>query len=180
MKRKNEPAETDFEELDDINQLAGAASSLSAILKLEFKKDSEPGFLSTQFYQFQIVDNSQAVIICNIIHTILSLNKLQHLVVEQVFQTIIDSKGKQCINRDSQMLLYVRGEGDVGKSRVIKTIKIRFSLLCRRPELVITALTGAAATNIGGATIYAALDINDCGLLILVNLYQDYGRIDQH
>lgn len=78
------------------------------------------------------------------------------------------------------MLLYVRGERDVGKSRVIKTIKIRFLLLCRRPEFVIIALTEAAATNIGGATIHAALDINNCGLLILVNLYQDYDRIDQH
>lgn len=58
MKRKNEPAETDFEELDDINQLAGAASSLSAILKLEFEKDSKSEFLSTQSYQFQIGDNS--------------------------------------------------------------------------------------------------------------------------
>lgn len=180
LTRKNELAETDFEELDDINQLAGAASSLSAILKLEFEKDFESGFLSTQFYQFQIGDNFQAVTICNIIHTILLLNKLQHLIVEQVFQTIIDSKGKQCINKDSQMLLYVRGEGGVGKSRVIKIIKIRFSLLYQKPELVITALTGAAATNIGGATIHAALDINDYGLLILVNLYQNYGRIDQH
>lgn len=53
-------------------------------------------------------------------------------------------------NINNQMLLYIRVEGGVGKSRVVKAIEMGFGLLHRREELMITAPTGAAASKIGG------------------------------
>lgn len=57
------------------------------------------------------------------------------------------------------MLLYVRGEGGVEKKRVVKVIKLKFALLDRQEELIITAPTGAAVSNIGGSTVHAAMSI---------------------
>lgn len=61
------------------------------------------------------------------------------------------------------MLLYIRDEGRVGKSCVVKAIELGFSLLKRRQKLMIAAPTGAAASNIGGNTIHAALSIKTPG-----------------
>ncbi len=72
------------------------------------------------------------------------------------------TKGNECYHRSEQLLLYVRGEGGVGKSRVVKAIHLGFSFLKRRKELLIAAPTGAAIANIGGATIHGALSIQDC------------------
>ena len=59
-------------------------------------------------------------------------------------------------------MLYVKGERGVGKSRIIKAIQLGFSFLKRRKELLIAALIGTAAANIGSATIHGALSIDDC------------------
>lgn len=64
-----------------------------------------------------------------------------------------------CHSRDDQLLLYIRGEGGVGKSRVVMAIEIGFSLLSRKDQLVLAAPTGAAANNIGGSTIHTCLGI---------------------
>lgn len=61
------------------------------------------------------------------------------------------------------MILYIQGEGGVGKSRVIQALQQRYLLLQRSHELAITALTGAAANNIGGNTLHTALGINKNG-----------------
>lgn len=61
------------------------------------------------------------------------------------------------------MLLYVRGEGGIGKTRVVKAIELGFALLNRREELIITAPTEAAASNIGSSTIHIAMSIDTPG-----------------
>ncbi len=74
----------------------------------------------------------------------------------------IYNERNQCHLRSDQLLLYVRGEGGVRKSKIVKAIHLRFSFLKRRKELLIAAPTRAAAANIGGATIHGALSIDDC------------------
>lgn len=95
-------------------------------------------------------ENPQAVILCNIIQNRLPLNHLQRVVIEEALNHAIVNKGNQCGHRSDQLLLYVRGEGGVGKSRVVKAIYLGFSFLKRRTELLIATRTGAAAANIGG------------------------------
>ena len=106
-------------------------------------------------------ENPQAVILCDIIQNQLPLNHLQMVVVEEALNHAILNKRNQCRHRSDQLLLYVRGEGGVGKSRVIKAIYLGFSFLKRQTELLIAAPTGAAAANIGGATIHEALSIDE-------------------
>ncbi len=57
------------------------------------------------------------------------------------------------------MLLYIRDKSGVKKSRVIHVIEIRYAFLSQNSDLVITALTGAAADNISGSTIHMSLAI---------------------
>ncbi len=71
------------------------------------------------------------------------------------------NKGSQYHHRSKQLLLYVKGEGGVGKSRVIKAIYLGFSFLNRRKEILIVAPIGNATANIGGTTIFGALSIQD-------------------
>jgi hypothetical protein len=59
-----------------------------------------------------------------------------------------------------QMLLYVGGEGGVGKTQVIKAIVAGMDLVERRDEVILMAPTGAAADHIGGNTIHTSLGIS--------------------
>jgi nucleoside-triphosphatase THEP1 len=58
------------------------------------------------------------------------------------------------------MLLYIAGEGGVGKTQVINAIGLGYELLQRKSEVLLMAPTSAAAYNIGGRTIHNALCIN--------------------
>jgi hypothetical protein len=58
------------------------------------------------------------------------------------------------------MLLYIGGEGGVGKSQVIKAIVAGMDLIHRKDEVILMAPTGAAAYNIGGNTYHTALGIS--------------------
>src|SRR5205809_941916 len=58
------------------------------------------------------------------------------------------------------MLLYVGGEGGVGKSQVIKAIVRGMNLIRRKDEVILMAPTGAAVDNIGGNTYHTSLGIN--------------------
>lgn len=104
--------------------------------------------------------SSNCRIICDHIHAKLPLNYLQRLVVEEILNHVIQNNGKIQVHADDQLLLYVRGEGGVGKSRVVQALELDFTLLSRRKELVISAPTGSVADGIRGSTIYTALGIN--------------------
>ncbi|PVH69295.1 hypothetical protein DL98DRAFT_387405, partial [Cadophora sp. DSE1049] len=59
-----------------------------------------------------------------------------------------------------QKLLYVGGEGGVGKSQIIQAIVAGMDLICRKEEVILMAPTGAAADNISGNTYHTALGIS--------------------
>ena len=107
-----------------------------------------------------LLPDSDCKTVSDHIHTVLPLNYLKRLVVEEILDHVIQTKGKACLRREDQLLLYIRGEGGVGKSRVVKALELGFALLNRRAELIITAPTGCAAESIGGSTVHTALKIN--------------------
>lgn len=106
-------------------------------------------------------ENSQAIILCNIIYNWLSLNYLSRILVEEALHHIITNKGNQYRNRSDQFLLYIKGKRRVGKSRVIKVIYLGFCFLRRQKKLVITTPTRFAIANIAGAIINGALSIDN-------------------
>jgi hypothetical protein len=59
-----------------------------------------------------------------------------------------------------QSLLYIGGEGGVGKSQIIKVIMVGMDLIWRKDEVILMAPTGAAADNIGGNTYHMSLGIS--------------------
>ncbi len=65
------------------------------------------------------------------------------------------------LDSGEQLLIYIRGKGGVGKSRVVKAIEMSFILLSRRKELEISERTGSAANGIGGSTVHTVLDVNN-------------------
>ncbi len=65
------------------------------------------------------------------------------------------------LDSGEQLLINIRGEGGVGKSRVMKAIEMGLILLSRKKELRISASTGSAVNGIGGSTVYTALGINN-------------------
>jgi hypothetical protein len=89
------------------------------------------------------------------------LNEKQQLVVEKVLSGALAWKehAYDATKRD-QMLLYIRGEGGVGKSQIIKGIVHGMDLILRKDEVILMAPTGAAADNIGGNTYHTALGIS--------------------
>lgn len=66
------------------------------------------------------------------------------------------------LDSEQQLLIYIRDEDRVGKSRAVKALEMGFALLGRRKELVIFAPTGSVADGIGGSTVHAALGVNTC------------------
>ncbi len=86
---------------------------------------------------------------------------MQRVVVKEVLNHAIRNEENQCHLRSDQLLLYVRGKGGVGKSRIVEAIHLGFSFLKRRKELLIAAPTEAATANIGGATIHGVLSIDN-------------------
>lgn len=80
--------------------------------------------------------------------------------MEGVFNYIIQNIDRLYVTRENLLLLYVRGEGELGKSRIIHALEIGFTLLKRRNELVISVPTGCVAEGIRRSTMHATLSIN--------------------
>jgi hypothetical protein len=62
--------------------------------------------------------------------------------------------------KQEQTLLYIGGEGRVSKSQVIKGIEAGMDLIYCKHEVILIALTGAAADQIGGNTCHTSLGIS--------------------
>ena len=58
-----------------------------------------------------------------------------------------------------QHLQYLGGEGGTGKSRVLQAIYKVFEILQQTSAIILTAASGAAATEIGGITIHSAVQL---------------------
>lgn len=94
------------------------------------------------------------------IHVVLLLNTLQRLVIEEIFDHIIQNKDRLYITREDQLLLYVRGERGIGKNCVIYGLEMGFTLLNRRNELIISALIGCAVEDREGSMVHTVLSIS--------------------
>ncbi len=85
----------------------------------------------TKVESSRLGDNPQAIILCDIIQDRLPLNHLQRVVIEEVLNHATCNEGNQYHLRSDQLLLYVKEEGGVGKSRIVKAIYLGFSFLKR-------------------------------------------------
>lgn len=89
------------------------------------------------------------------------LNTKQRLVVHKVLREALRwADHPYDASQRHQTLLYVGGEGGVGKSQIIKGIIAGMDLIHRKEEVILMAPTGAAADNIGGNTFHTSLGIS--------------------
>jgi hypothetical protein len=88
-------------------------------------------------------------------------NTKQRPVVEKVLgEALYWADHPYDASKRQQTLLYVGGEGGVGKSQIIKAIMAGMDLIRRKEEVILMAPTGAAADNIGGNTFHTSLGIS--------------------
>jgi hypothetical protein len=93
-----------------------------------------------------------------LVSEVLPLTRKQRLVVERVLSGALDWRDHAYdASKREQMLLYVGGEGGVGKSQVIKAIVAGMDLILRKDEVIRMAPTGIAAVNINGNTYHSCL-----------------------
>jgi hypothetical protein len=117
--------------------------------------------LDLQHRRSEIGQNPSGASLTSLVRDIIPLNEKQRLVVEKVMSNLLD-----CVDHpyDSSMrkqtLLYVGGEGGVGKSQIIKAIVASMDLIHRKNEVILMAPTGAAADVIGGSTYHTSLGIS--------------------
>lgn len=107
-----------------------------------------------------LISKSIFKLVCKYIYNILSLNKLQCLIVEGILDHVIENEGKMQVVVKDQLLLYIRGENNIGKSQIIQALKMRFTFLNKQKELVISISTSCIANSIRGNIIHIALEIN--------------------
>ncbi|KFZ23650.1 hypothetical protein V502_01866 [Pseudogymnoascus sp. VKM F-4520 (FW-2644)] len=89
------------------------------------------------------------------------LNEKQEVIIERVLSTALAwGKHPYDASKRDQMLLYIGGEGGVGKSQIIKGLVAGMDLIRRKREIILMAPTGAAADNICGNTYHTSLGIS--------------------
>ena len=109
----------------------------------------------------QVGDNPSAASLTTLVSKDVPLNRKQQLVVEKVLlKALAWGDNAYDASKRDQMLLYVGGEGGVGKSQIIKAIVTGMDLILRKDEIILMAPTGAAADNIGGNTYHTSLGIS--------------------
>ena len=85
------------------------------------------------------------------------LNQKQGMVVKALFLRILQPIHINSVH--DQFLLYLGGVGGVGKTHLIKALIFGLSIIRKGDDVLLTASTGAAASNIGGATYHSVLGI---------------------
>jgi hypothetical protein len=85
------------------------------------------------------------------------LNQKQGMVVRALFLRILQPIHINSVH--DQFLLYLGGVGGVGKTHLIKALIFGLSIIRKEDDVLLTASTGAAASNIGGATYHSVLGI---------------------
>ena len=151
-----EPEERSAFEVDDFNLDLGNGALYPTLNSAE----SIPNLTDQHS---DVGDNPSGATLTELVCKSLPLNKKQQLIVERVLSGALAWKHYPYdASKRKQMLLYVGGEGGVGKSQVIKAIVRGMDLIRRKDEVILMAPTGAAADNIGGNTYHTSLGIN-CG-----------------
>jgi hypothetical protein len=79
------------------------------------------------------------------------LNLKQGMVARALFLRILYPIPIKSV--DDQFLLYLGGVGGVGKTYLIKVFIFGLSIMHKEDNVLLTASTGAAASNVGGATL---------------------------
>jgi hypothetical protein len=83
------------------------------------------------------------------------------MVVERILSQVLAwANHPYDASKQRQTLLYVGGEGGVGKSQIIKVIMLGMDLIYCKDKVIIMAPTSAAADNIGGNMYYMSLGIS--------------------
>jgi hypothetical protein len=85
------------------------------------------------------------------------LNRKQGMVARALFLRILHPIPIKCV--DDQFLLYLGGVGGVGKTHLIKAFIFGLTIMHKEDNVLLTASTGAAASNVGGATYHSALGL---------------------
>ncbi|KAJ5556021.1 hypothetical protein N7513_003663 [Penicillium frequentans] len=117
--------------------------------------------LDLEHRRSEIGQNPSGASLTSLVRDIIPLNEKQRLVVERVMSNLL-----ACVNNPyvssmrKQTLLYVGGEGGVGKSQIIKAVVAAMDLIHRKDEVILMAPTGAAADVIGGSTYHTSLGIS--------------------
>ena len=88
-----------------------------------------------------IAVNTNCKPIIDYIHAVLPLNILQRLVLKGIFDYVIRNESRLCVTREDQLLPYMKGEGEVGKSYIIHLLEISFTLLNKKNEFLILVPT---------------------------------------
>ena len=83
------------------------------------------------------------------------LNQKQRVIIRALVLRVLHPVPINSV-RD-QFLLYLGGIGGVGKTHLIKALMFGLSIIQKHDDVLLTASTGAAAANIGGATYHSAL-----------------------
>ena len=129
--RKGGPPSSESVKANDIGNFSHILYqiTLCKMFKPIFDELEMSGIVLTEFDESRLGKNPDLVVLCNIIQGRLPLNTLKHVIVEKVLSHAISNKECQCQDKGEQLLLYVRKEGKVGKSRVVEIIHLGFSLL---------------------------------------------------
>lgn len=109
----------------------------------------------------KLLPNNDAKSICDQIYLLLLLNQLQYLTVRKILNYIVKNKRKIYLNWDQQLLIYIRDKGEIEKNRILKAIKMSFTLLSKRKKLVISAPIAFAANSIRRNIVYTTLRVNN-------------------
>lgn len=73
------------------------------------------------------------------------LNTLQRLIVKDVFDYMIQNKGRFFVIKENQLLLYINGKKEIGKNCLIYALKIGFIFLNKKNKFIILVLIRFAA-----------------------------------
>ena len=122
------------------------------------------------------IDRTDVPAILAFVRSHVPLNFKQQLAVRKTLQHIIEAHRT---STDDQALVYVGGEGGVGKSQIIKAIRFVMRALNREHELILMAPTGAAADNINGNTYHTCLGIRPKSNSESANARRSKMRLDQ-
>jgi hypothetical protein len=120
--------------------------------------DLIPKILECQSY---LGKNPTGTILTDLICEVIPLNKKQQMIIERVLsEALCWANYPYDATKQEQTLLYIGGKGRVGKSQVIKGIKAGIDLIYHKHEVILMALTGAAADQIGRNTCHTSLGIS--------------------
>lgn len=106
-----------------------------------------------------MLPNSGFKIVYDHIHLLIPLNQSQYLTIVSILDNTIKNRGKRYLDLDLQLLIYIRVETGIKKSRVIKVIEMKFTLYIKKRELVIFIYINFVANSLVKNIVYIILKV---------------------